>query len=225
MNKYTLSILLVILTALSHSQAIADKYYDRKVSLYELLPIHSNDIVFLGNSITDGGEFHELLGMNNIKNRGISSDVINGVLKRLSQVTKGKPAKIFLLIGINDVSHKLSVAQLAQRYEKLVKEIRRQSPSTQLYLQSVMPINNDFGHYKSLAGTEKTITAFNTQIKKIASENGAVYIDLTPALADPKTGKLQRKFTNDGLHLSGKGYKAWMNAISPYVKSTSHVTK
>lgn len=195
----------------------ADSYYDRKVSLFELLPIDSDDIVFMGNSITDGGEFQELLDNPNVKNRGISSDVISGVEKRLAQVMLGKPAKLFLLIGINDVSHNLTVAQLSRKYERLVKNLRMLSPGTKVYLQSVMPVNNDFKRYKSLVGKEKVIKGFNAEIKRIAAENGCTFIDLTPALADPATGKLRRNFTNDGLHLTGAGYKAWMEVVRPYV--------
>jgi len=195
----------------------ADSYYDRRVSLFELLPVGPEDIVFLGNSITDGGEFSELFGMPNIKNRGISSDVINGVKKRLGQVLCGRPAKIFLLIGINDVAHKLTPAQLTSRYASLVEQIRSMSPGTRLYLQSVMPVNNDFGRYKTLFGKEKVIREFNRGIERVAAEQGCTFIDLTPALADPVTGKLRREFTNDGLHLTGEGYKAWVNAIRSYV--------
>lgn len=198
-------------------QVKADEYWDQRTTLFELLPIHQNDIVFLGNSITDGGEFHELFGMDNIKNRGIRSDIIPNVEKRLNQVTKGKPKKIFLLIGINDVSHGLSVDKLAQRYESLVKKIRTQSPGTKLYVQSVMPINNTFRRYKALIGKENTVKAFNKRIQTIAEKNGAIYVDLWPFLSD-SNGNLKREYTNDGLHLNGAGYKAWTNGISPLVK-------
>ncbi len=195
----------------------ADEYWDMKTSLFDVLPVKEGDIVFLGNSITDGGEFHELFEMPNIKNRGIRSDVITGVEKRLSQVTAGHPAKIFLLIGINDISHGLSIDNLASRYERLVKKIRSQSPDTKLYVQSIMPVNNSFRRYKNLLGREHTVTALNTRIKKIAGENNARYIDLWPALStDGKT--LDKRFTADGLHLNGAGYRAWTKAIEPYVK-------
>lgn len=209
---------LALVCTISALPAGADTYYDRRVSLFEFLPVFEDDIIFMGNSITDGGEFSELLQMPNVKNRGISSDVMSGVEKRLEQVLRGKPKKLFLLIGINDVAHKLTVDQLAARYSKLVKRIRELSPSTRVYLQSVMPVNNDFGRYKTLYGKEQTIKRFNERIARIADEEGCVFIDLTPALADPKTGKLQRKFTNDGLHLTGAGYKAWIEVVEPYVK-------
>ena len=198
-------------------QTMADEYWDRKSSLFEILPIRGEDIVMLGNSITDGGEFSELFGIHNIKNRGISSDMITGVEKRLGQVTAGHPAKIFLLIGINDVSHGHSVATLAERYARLVKKICEQSPDTRLYIQSVMPIDNDYRRYKGLFGKEKTIRDFNIRIKEIADGNGAEYIDLWPTLAGAD-GKLKKEYTNDGLHLNGAGYRAWTRAIEKYIR-------
>ena len=191
-----------------------DKYWEQKVTLFDLLPVTSDDIVFLGNSITDGGNFEELFKRRDVKNRGIRSDAIPGVMKRLDQNTKGEPKKIFLLIGINDVSHGLSVDALAQRYEKLVDEIQKRSPSTQLYIQSIMPINNSFSVYKSLKGKEETVKQFNEKIKSIADKKGIKYIDLWPVLADNK-GILKKDFTNDGLHLTGKGYEAWTDFIRP----------
>lgn len=198
-----------------------DEYWRQRYTLFEKLDVGATDIVFLGNSITDGGEFQELFGMDNVLNRGIRSDRIDGVRKRLKQVTKGTPAKIFLLIGINDVADSNNTVEaLAEKYERLVKEIRSLTPSTTLYLQSVMPVNNDFRRYKSLIGREGIIPPFNEEIKRIALDNGAVYIDLWPVLADPSTGKMRREFTNDGLHLTGAGYRAWTEAVRPYVDST-----
>lgn len=209
--------MILLLAAACCPPARADEYWDQKTSLFDVLPVYSDDIVFLGNSITDGGEFAELFDMPNIKNRGIRSDVITGVEKRLTQVTSGRPAKIFLLIGINDVSHGLTVDQLAARYERLVREIREQTPDTKLYIQSVMPINNDFNRYKNLKGREKVIPSLNNRLQTIAAQNGAEYVDLTKAL-ESAPDKLNPKYTNDGLHLNGPGYRAWTRAILHLVK-------
>lgn len=211
------ALLPALFAMISPAMACADEYWEQRTSLFDLLPVHENDIVFFGNSITDGGEFAELFGMPNIKNRGIRSDVITGLEKRVSQITAGHPAKIFLLIGINDVSHGLSADVLGRRYESLVKKIREQSPSSKLYLQSVMPVNNDFRRYKGLVGKEKVIRAFNERIRRIAETNGATYIDLWPFLAG-SDGKLKKAYSNDGLHLNGAGYRAWTDGIRHYVK-------
>lgn len=209
--------MILLLAAVCCLPARADEYWDQKTSLFDVLPVYSDDIVFLGNSITDGGEFAELFDIPNIKNRGIRSDVITGVEKRLTQVTSGRPAKIFLLIGINDVSHGLTVDQLAARYERLVRKIREQTPDTKLYIQSVMPINNDFNRYKNLKGREKVIPSLNNRLQTIAAQNGAEYVDLTKAL-ESAPDKLNPKYTNDGLHLNGPGYRAWARAILHLVK-------
>lgn len=219
MNRIHKILVTLSLALLSCTGIWADSYYDRKVSLFELLPITQDDIVFVGNSITDGAELQELFGMPNIKNRGITSDVIAGVDKRIATTLKGHPKKVFLLIGANDISHNLSAAKIAEKYEQLVKKMKSLSPNTTFYLQGIMPINNDFGRYKTMVGKEKVVTALNAKIKEIAARNGCTYISLTEALQDPKTGKLRRSYTNDGLHLTGEGYKAWIRVLEPYVKS------
>lgn len=212
--------LILAFTAAAFATAIPalarTEYWHQRVTLFDKLPVSPGDIVFLGNSITDGGEFTELFHRKNALNRGISGDVISGVKERLHQVTKGHPAKIFLLIGINDVSHGKSASRIASEYESLVKQIRKESPESKLYLQSVMPIDNSFKRYKNLFGRENVVPALNKEIERIAAENGCTYIDLWPALATEK-GTLKKDFTNDGLHLTGNGYKAWANAIREYV--------
>jgi len=70
-------------------------YYGQRQSLFELLPISSDDIVFLGNSITDGAEWGELFADIHVKNRGISGDITDGVLARLGNILRGKPKKIY----------------------------------------------------------------------------------------------------------------------------------
>lgn len=211
------SILLSILLPFGNEASARSEYWEQKVSLFDELPISFNDIVFLGNSITDGGEFAELFDNISIKNRGISGDVISGVKERLHQVTDNSPRKIFLLIGINDISHNISAEKLAQDYDLLVKEIIAKSPTTKLYIQSVMPINNDFGKYKSLIGKEKVVTDLNSHLKKIAAANNVTFIDLFPILSD-SDGKMKKAFTNDGLHLTGKGYKVWTDYIKHFVE-------
>src|SRR5688572_21180522 len=77
-------------------------YYQQRVTHFKSLPNTKGDIVFIGNSITDGGEWNELFNDLKIKNRGISGDVSTGVLHRMDEIAQRKPAKVFLLIGVND---------------------------------------------------------------------------------------------------------------------------
>ena len=65
---------LALLLAAALPTFAQSSYNFQRRSLFEVLPIHSNDIVFLGNSITDGCEWAELFDNPRIKNRGISAD-------------------------------------------------------------------------------------------------------------------------------------------------------
>lgn len=193
------------------------EYWHQRVSLFDELEVSPTDIVFFGNSITDGGEFQELTGLPNIKNRGISGDNVSGLLERVGQITKGHPKKIFILIGINDIAQGHSVKEIIREYRELISRIKEESPESSLYVQSVMPINNDFNRYKFLIGKENLIPELNKELKMLAEDNSCVYIDIFPELADPDTGKLKESFTPDGLHLSGPAYRVWSDILLPYL--------
>ena len=79
-----------------------------------------------------------------------------------------------------------------------------------------MPINNSFRRYKALDKKENTIRALNDMIRTIAADYGDIYVDLWPALADAE-GNLKKEITNDGLHLNGRGYRLWTDAIREFV--------
>ena len=70
-------------------------FYEQRVNFIRRLPVTSRDIIFLGNSITNGCEWGELFQNSHVKNRGISGDICMGVYDRLDPIIKGKPAKIF----------------------------------------------------------------------------------------------------------------------------------
>lgn len=105
MNKIILFIigLAVSLSTFGQTERKYSTYYYQRASLFEQLPTSSDDILFIGNSITDGGEWSELFQNPHVKNRGISGDTTWGVYDRISVLLKGKPAQIFLMIGINNV--------------------------------------------------------------------------------------------------------------------------
>jgi lysophospholipase L1-like esterase len=67
--------------------------------------------------------------------------------------------------------------------------------------------------------TDKTqaVLILNARLKKVAEKYGAVYIDLYSAFTNG-ADKLNPKYTNDGLHLTGDGYILWKSLIKKYVK-------
>lgn len=195
-------------------------YNYQKRSLFELLPIRANDIVFLGNSITDGGEWAELFNNRHVKNRGISADRSGWLLDRLDPIVEGHPKKLFLLIGTNDLAAGIAPEEVAGNIEKLLDRFQAESPWTKIYVQSIFPVNGadtDAKHKKhwdkgaEIVETNKLIEALCEGRKNV------MYLDVYSALVDEK-GMLDKRYTNDGLHLMGEGYLAWKSVIEKYVR-------
>ena len=190
-------------------------YYHRK-DLFEKLPNTEHEIIFLGNSITDGAEWSEIFQDLRVKNRGISGDVTDGILYRLEEVTESKPDKIFLMIGVNDLAHGTSRQQILLNYEKIIKRIKDESPKTELYIESILPVNNAFPDFKNHVTKNTEIVQVNNDLKALAVANSATYIDLHSVFKDAN-GKLDAKYTEDGLHLNGSGYMLWKSKVDQYI--------
>lgn len=203
------------LEAQEQTNKYTDYYYQRK-SLFAELPITSNDIVFFGNSLTNGGRWHEMFNNPNIKNRGIVGDIVQGLYDRADMILKGQPKKIFLLIGTNDISHHVGADSIAKALDKLITLIKKECPNTQLYMQSLLPYNNDFKRYKNLFGEEMTVLQGNVLYEQVARKHNVPWINLFPWFAD-KECKLRKELTNDGVHLKENGYKIWRDEITSFV--------
>ena len=174
---------------------------NHRTSHLNTLQIFENQIVMLGNSITAECEWSELLQNKSIINRGVIGDGTFDILDRLTPIIQAKPRKIFLLIGVNDLLfHPLSIIE--ENYEKIAKRIKTQTPETELYLESVLPIHNDLRR-NGLKNDD--INALNGQIFELSKKYQATYIDLASKLKNTE-GALREDLSLDGIHLNGKGY-------------------
>lgn len=200
-------------TAPEPLRIVEQPYYLDRAALFAAVNPAAGSIVFLGDSLTDYCEWGELLGNPNIKNRGIAGDTTYGVLQRLTTVVRLQPAKLFLLIGSNDLGEGRPVADIARDYELLVKRCRTEMPATALYLESVPPINFKLSsHFES----NRKVVELNQAIQRIAAEKQAVYIDLHQAVAGEQ-GELRTEYTTDGLHFNAAGYQRWKALLQPYL--------
>lgn len=186
-------------------------YYVQKVSLHKLMPKKKNAVVFVGDSITDGNEWSEQLNCERCQNRGISGDISAGVLARLDDILAEKPAKIFLMIGINDISRNIPNNTIIANYREFVRRAQAASPKTRIYLQSVLPTNDTFR--KFVDKTDESIGILNGAMREIArTAEGVTYVDLHSKFLDSER-RLDKKYTNDGLHLLGEGYVLWAKIL------------
>ena len=194
-----------------------DKYYVRRASHFDELPVHRSDIIMLGNSLTDGAEWNELFNNPHVKNRGIIGDIVQGLYERMEPILQGQPSKIFILSGVNDVSHGVDGDSIGRAMEKLIVLIKQRSPRTKIYLQLMLPFNTDVQMWKLLKDREQVVIDGNRAMEQVAKRQGVTWINLYPLFVDNE-GKLRRELTNDGLHLLGPGYLIWRDAILKYTK-------
>lgn len=191
-------------------------YYQQKTSFASSLPATKKDIVFIGNSITDGAIWSELLNDVHIKSRGFSGDVTSGLINRLPDIVCRKPGKIFMMIGTNDLARGITADSVVKNILLMADYIHQESPATQLYVQSILPVNDRFGKFPTHTNNGEKINEVNRQLEKGSSSYHYRYIDLHSHFTD-SDGKMNTLYSNDGLHLLGTGYALWKHLIYPYV--------
>ncbi|XVJ67475.1 MAG: sialate O-acetylesterase [Lacibacter sp.] len=196
----------------SYDSSFRFYYYDQKLSMFEQMPTPKNCIVWLGDSITDGGEWSELFPNYNTMNRGISSDNTFGILNRLHEVIRRKPKKVFILIGINDISKNIPDEVILRNYRNIVDSLQLQTPVTKIYVQSILPTNNKYTQFKNHQNKTEHILYINQALKKLCEERNIQYVNLYDAFLDTEQN-LNPLYTNDGLHLTGEGYRRWKEVL------------
>lgn len=192
----------------SPSPSHTDHFYDKK-SFFEQHGGHDYDVVFIGDSITEGTEWEDLFPSLKIANRGIGEDRTDGVLERLDSIYSTNAKKAFIMIGITDFCAGAEVKDVLKNYKNIVSNLV--AHGMRPYVQSTILGGNQ------RAELNIKIMALNDQLKKIAAENKEVtYIDLNAGLA--KGSVLDSKYSRDGVHLNGSGYAVWKDIIKRYLQ-------
>ncbi|MEV0251755.1 GDSL-type esterase/lipase family protein [Nocardia sp. NPDC050712] len=172
------------------------------------LPVPPGGILFLGDSITEFGVWSEWFPGAPIVNRGVAGETTAQVLLRIEDALN-EPTAVFLLIGTNDLTGAVPTADIVDNLRKMLHAIRTHAPGASVIVQSIMP--------RALAYREEVIH-LNHRYRELVDAVGAnvAYLDLWPVLATPE-GTLRPELTEDGLHLNGAGYRAWVQLLRPIV--------
>jgi lysophospholipase L1-like esterase len=203
-------ILVIFFVSRFEVETIVRHHYLQRVDFFKAHPVHKKDIVMLGDSLTAGANWDEVFPGLPIRNRGINADTTTGALARLDEITQGHPAAIFILIGTNDLPwfvHRHDEMILGT-YEKILEKIKRDSPTTKIFVQSLLPRARIFA---------KRIRLFNRRLKGLAEFAGVTYVDLHPHFIG-RHGELRVRLNNDHLHLLSGGYAIWKEVLTPYIK-------
>lgn len=169
-------------------------------------------IVFYGNSITNMHNWNEAFGSDpRVVNRGNSGGLAYELIEEVENFTDSKPAKVFIGIGTNDLSSGRTPEQVTADIRTLVRRIQVASPATEITVQSILPRSNDVWFQ-----IQKTLP----MLRDMCAEMGVTFVDLSETMMGMRTSTGSNPATTwapDGLHPSGRGYRAWCDFIKERV--------
>jgi len=186
--------------------------YKRMIEMWEICELKKTNIVMLGNSITYGINWNEALNRIDIANRGISGDNTEGILNRMEYVYNLNPKAVFIMAGINDIYADIPLDSIIANYEKIIDILIEKKVIP--IIQSTLYVSKK---WKKAEEKNLIVEKLNNYLKNIASQKRVKYVDLNAKLSD--NGFLKDDMTYDGLHLTAKAYKIWIEEIKKILAS------
>ena len=164
-----------------------------------------SSIAFLGDSLTNHGDWETWFPDRHVHNLGVSGDTTDEVVARIDDVVDLHPDAVALLVGTNDLGRRKSVEHLVRNVEFLLVTLRRGVPGTRMLVQSIMPRGKEYADQ---------IRDANRHLRQFAPNVNAQYLDLWPVLAGDGD-EILPEFSDDKLHLNAAGYEAWLSELRP----------
>ena len=217
---FVLGLLALFFPAGSRAQEASDtipyalQHHAARRAAFAKEPVVPGRIIFLGNSITEFGNWSALLKDPTVLNRGIAGDITFGMLRRLDEIVQRRPSKLFIEAGINDISLNVAAPTIASRITAIVTGVRRHSPQTVVYVTSVLPTNEAVRtEYPAAYGKNDRVEAVNALLQANAARDRYFFVDLHREVRDAR-GQLDRRYADaDGLHLNAEGYRVWVTLL------------
>lgn len=164
---------------------------------------------FLGDSLTAAGHWQEWFPEEQVANHGVGGDTTDDLIARLPEAIEAHPQTVVLLIGTNDLAWRRSVEHIVRNVETILVTLRRDLPDAQILLQSVLPRDRE---------SAEAVREVNRHLWQFAPSVRAQYLDLWPLMALPD-GELNPDFSDDRLHLTDRGYEAWLSELRPALEA------
>ncbi len=181
------------------------------------------DILFMGDSITDGWRgrgsnvWNQSYAPRHAANFGISGDRTQHVLWRIDhgELDGIHPKVVVLMIGTNNTGkendHKTprnSVPEVAEGVQAVVNDIRARLPESKILLLAIFPRG-------TLDDPQRVqVALINTLIAKLDDGKMVRFLDIGPKFLE-FDGTLPRSIMLDLLHPNAKGYQIWADAMGP----------
>ena len=165
------------------------------------------EVVFMGNSITEGWVNHNpsFFEEHKFAGRGIGGQTTPQMLTRFTpDVVDLQPKAVVILAGTNDIAGNtgFSSVKMIKDNLRMMTEIAQQN-NIRVILSSILPVF-DYPWRPALKPVDK-IAEINSWMMDLAENNDLVYVDYFNSMVDEKGG-LKKEFSGDGVHPNAKGY-------------------
>lgn len=101
---------------------------------------------------------------------------------------------------------------IADNVRQIVEQVQTESPDTEIYLQSVLPVNPAYPGFPQHYDKENKVIRLNRLLRGTAADTDVHFVNLFPLFLD-RLERLDESLTNDGLHLNGSGYEIWVDYL------------
>ena len=127
-------------------------------------------------------------------------------------VEKVRPAVLVITVGVSGGAGVLSEKDFKAIYTQMLQTVRASSPSTKIYVQSILPLSDkSVKYYKKI--TKESVVEANGWIKEVCASLGVPYINTHDRLTD-ENGYLKQEYQNDEyMHLTAKAYEVILSNI------------
>jgi beta-glucosidase len=195
-------------------------WMDRHNSFNERVKKGEVDLLFIGDSITQGWEnagkdvWEKYYGPRKAVNLGIGGDRTQHVLWRLDNgnIAGIKPKLAVLMIGTNNSNGTDNTAEeIGAGIQAIVKKLRHDLPETKVLILAIFPRGD-----KPSPQREKNAKASEIA-SKLADKKDVFYLDIGPKFLEADGTTLSREIMPDLLHLNPKSYGIWAESIEPTV--------
>ena len=180
------------------------------------------DLVFIGDSITDGWRrgglevWNKFYAPRHALNLGIGGDRTQHVLWRIEhgELDGLKPKAVVLMIGTNntgkerDGSPRNSTAEVIAGVTAVVKQIRAKLPQSKLLLLAVFPRGTADGPERA------QIKEINVALAKLDDGKKVRFLDIGNVFL-AEDGSIPKTIMPDLLHPNAAGYQRWADAMEP----------
>ena len=181
-----------------------------------------SDAVFIGDSLTSGLKDYNVMKTKGVfatnamttRSALVSKISLNSESLSVPEAVKSiQPAKVYVLLGANEIRGVTGTKGFITNYGTLVDQLKQAGPQAKIYIQSIFPVTDAYEQQYGV--TNATIDTFNQAIQDMCTSKGVTYVDAGSALKD-SDGRLSADDASSGYNIRKTAYVKWVNYLAAH---------